>query len=674
MNHCITLLTAILLTLLPGVAIAAIPSTVQIAGYLYSPGGPAPDGDYYMGFNVLDGPKGAIVWSESGIKVAVKNGHFGHGLGSIKALGAGSIGADRWLEIQIGAEPALPPVPIRSVMAALRAGIAEGLDCSGCIEAAHIDVKALQPYAKFADLGGFAKTGDLQVFAKSADLAEYVKANALAKVAGTGSFKDLTDPPKLSDVALSGAFGDLIGIPALAKVGSACGTGLVVKGIKADGSLDCTAGGVSADTLPKDGLDEISNGLLTTQFTEVAVSANVPLAIPDNLGAGINDTLEVPDFGTVQSLSVSIDIGNSDISKIRVSVFDPSGGVYKLHDLTGTGKVLKATYPTPDKVASGDLTTWIGKNPKGTWSINVTDLAGTPGGKDGAIAGWSIKVGILSSKKATATSAFQLMPQQSAPLPCTLSNMGTLYFDVQSKSIRYCDGGVWRNLADTCGNGILESGEECDDSNNVSGDGCSNICQATYGAAKTKPGVSCLEIQATQKAAKEIAKDGNYWIKAPKGQVIQVGCDMTTETGGYTYFAVDAGKTTFRHTEDNTCKDYGLDIVMPRSIEQWTWMLAKYGNSYFTTIPGVYKTGNGGNYTGCAMRSPASYGSGCSDWRVGDGGRWWLRDSTFGEPNGDYEANCWLSMYNWVAGDIQFNDGTCSYSTAKYLCSTNDKK
>ena len=76
----------------------------------------------------------------------------------------------------------------------------------------------------------------------------------------------------------------------------------------------------------------------------------------------------------------------------------------------------------------------------------------------------------------------------------------------------------------------------------------------------------------------------------------------------------------------------------------------------------------------CAMRNPTSYGSGCSDWKVPDGGRWWLRDSTYGEPNGDYDGNCWLSMYNHSAGDIQFNDGNCSYATTKYLCSTNDKK
>jgi hypothetical protein len=91
-------------------------------------------------------------------------------------------------------------------------------------------------------------------------------------------------------------------------------------------------------------------------------------------------------------------------------------------------------------------------------------------------------------------------------------------------------------------------------------------------------------------------------------------------------------------------------------------------------MPGVTKGGSGGNYTGCIMRNPNSYGSGCPDWGVPDGGRWWMRDSTYGEPNGNYTGNCWLSMYKFDPNDIQFDDNYCLFSTSKYICSTNDKK
>ena len=666
-------LIAILIAL-PASALA-VPQNLAIDGVVQSAGGgPVADGVYGMTFTLLDGAKGNAVWAEPATPLTLSGGHFSHTLGTIKPISGATVAGERWLQIQVNSEPPMAAVPFRSVWSALRAEVADSLECSGCIGASQLDPKALQAYAKTADLGVYAKSADLSAYAQKADLSEYAKVNALAKVAGSGSFKDLSDKPNLADVATTGNYADLLGVPVLAKVGTSCGTGLVVAGLKADGSLDCVAGGVTAANLPPDGLDEISNGLLTNQFTEATASATVPIDIPDALGSGVSDLLVVPDFGLAQTISVSIDISNSNIGNLRVTVYDPNGVDYKLYDQSGSGTSLKGTYTATSKLVSGNLGAWVGKNPKGNWSITVADLLGTQGGKDGKINAWSISVGVMSSKKAAATSAFQMMPQASAPVPCNKSNMGTLYFDINSKTLRYCDGTSYRNLADTCGNGILENGEECDDGNNISGDGCSNTCQASYGAVKTKPGVSCLEIQAKQKATGETSKDGNFWITAPKGQVIQVGCDMTTEGGGYTYFPVDAGKTTFKYTEDNTCKDYGLDIVFPRSKEQWTWMLTKYGNSYFSTIPGVYKTNDGGNYTGCAMRHPGSYGSGCADWRVGDGGRWWMRDSTYSEPNGDYQNNCWLSMYNWDPSNIQFNDGTCSYSTAKYLCSTNDKK
>ena len=162
--------------------------------------------------------------------------------------------------------------------------------------------------------------------------------------------------------------------------------------------------------------------------------------------------------------------------------------------------------------------------------------------------------------------------------------------------------------------------------------------------------------------------DGTYWIDPNNSGPIEAICDMTTEGGGYTYYGVN-GIGTSRFTDNNTCKSLGMDIVFPRSQAHWVSMVARFDTSYFATIPGVYKTGNGGNYTNCAMNS-----NGCSDWRVGDGGRWWLRDTSYSEPNGDYVANCWLSAsLSGGTGNITFNDGNCSYSTSKYVCSTNDK-
>lgn len=178
-------------------------------------------------------------------------------------------------------------------------------------------------------------------------------------------------------------------------------------------------------------------------------------------------------------------------------------------------------------------------------------------------------------------------------------------------------------------------------------------------------GYSCLDLLTTGYSL----GDGNYWIDPSNGNPVEVICDMSTEGGGYTYYGVSGGITTSRFTENNTCKGLGMDIVYPRSEAHWNSMNARFDTSYFNAVPGVYKTNDGGNYTGCVMNS-----SGCSDWRVGDGGRWWLRDSTYSEPNGDYTANCWLETRSVSpASNIEFNDGYCGTSTSKYVCSTNDK-
>ena len=57
-----------------------------------------------------------------------------------------------------------------------------------------------------------------------------------------------------------------------------------------------------------------------------------------------------------------------------------------------------------------------------------------------------------------------------------------------------------------------------------------------------------------------------------------------------------------------------------------------------------------------------------------DIGTWWLRDTPYSEPNGDYTANCFLNLYgSWTPSSLTFNDGGCSYGSGNnYICSTND--
>lgn len=58
-------------------------------------------------------------------------------------------------------------------------------------------------------------------------------------------------------------------------------------------------------------------------------------------------------------------------------------------------------------------------------------------------------------------------------------------------SDRYIEGfffGIPERVISICGNGIVETGEQCDDGNTISGDGCSSACQVEGGVIPSPPG------------------------------------------------------------------------------------------------------------------------------------------------------------------------------------------
>jgi hypothetical protein len=73
------------------------------------------------------------------------------------------------------------------------------------------------------------------------------------------------------------------------------------------------------------------------------------------------------------------------------------------------------------------------------------------------------------------------------------------------------------------------------------------------------------------------------------------------------------------------------------------------------------------------MRQGNYYGSGYNDWQVIDGGRWWIRNNGFGEPNGDYDGYGGLGMYGQSGYEMGFNDGGAAGAGGQYICSTNAK-
>ena len=192
---------------------------------------------------------------------------------------------------------------------------------------------------------------------------------------------------------------------------------------------------------------------------------------------------------------------------------------------------------------------------------------------------------------------------------------------------------------------------------------------------------------------------GWYWIKSPTmPNPLQMYVDKTEDGGGYDFYPITAGPSVNYVNVNNGGTALGLDIVYPRSKNHWKAMsnavistIATSRNAggtysqFFLTTYGVYRVGTAGNgngdYRSKIMRSDEYGGTtNTKDWRVKDGGMWWMRDGIYGEPNGDYTDYGFLGMgsfsnpYNLT--NIEFNDGyCCSYATGNYyLVSSNTKK
>lgn len=182
---------------------------------------------------------------------------------------------------------------------------------------------------------------------------------------------------------------------------------------------------------------------------------------------------------------------------------------------------------------------------------------------------------------------------------------------------------------------------------------------------------------------------GFYWIKSSSmPNALQMYVNMTEDGGGYDFYFITSGPSVSSYNSTNGGTALGLDLVYPRTKYHWRAMSSVVANhrpsgtyaDYFQTTYGVFG-GFAGNYTSTIMRDARNYGSGSLAHQVKDGGKWWLRDSTFGEPNGDYTVGGFFGLqaggytfpnpYNLE--DIGFNDGG-AYSTGNYyLVSTNAK-
>jgi len=122
-------------------------------------------------------------------------------------------------------------------------------------------------------------------------------------------------------------------------------------------------------------------------------------------------------------------------------------------------------------------------------------------------------------------------------------------------------------------------------------------------------------------------------------------------------------------TQSNSCPS-GTKIFSPRTRGDWKTFISSAGplNAPHFIID-VTRPANGCG--GCTRHAMNSKVAAQATWRTQDGSPWWLRSTTYGEPNGDYHANCFLHLWRTPhnsENNIQFNDGSCHYHSRSYYC------
>ncbi|MCB9737970.1 MAG: hypothetical protein H6747_01805 [Deltaproteobacteria bacterium] len=584
--------TLVSATLMAPQIFAAAPGRTVVEGVLSASGGPAADGEYALSFAVYDGKEAqSAALTVPVAKVAVVGGRFAATL-PLDAAAAAKLAAlaDPWLGVTVGSDPELPRQAMGAAPYALVAGSVGCVGCVGGDTLANGSIAAAKlgfNYAGSSTKGGaaldLACTGCVGVSEMKFDGDVDLGGNSIKAKNAT-----LSGDVVAKTVTATAFIGDGSKLTGLALPSGTCPAGQVVTGIATDGKLTCKS---VADALPKDGLDEVSNGLLKNQFVETVASAGA-VAIPDNTGATATSILTAPSYGTVQGLTVKVKLENTDLSTVSIKLLPPDDKKvgYVLCDPCGDkdSKALDASWSDAKAPKSGDLAAWIGKDVAGTWNLVVNDasfcikqaagndaLCDLDNKTDGAITSWSLEFATLSSKKVQLGGALLFHVSETEPIPCTTATFGATYANPKDKAVYVCNGKDYAAI------------------------------YLTIPGSKENPVSSCKDLQTKVPEA----KSGNYWI-ANNGNPVELYCDMVTEGGGWTVL-FDETKVACGQNWADWSDNKGTDATVAGQC---------------TRVHGVWGSGGGGD------RTISTYGVPHAALRVF--GRYYAVDSWDNESNG----------------------------------------
>ena len=152
---------------------------------------------------------------------------------------------------------------------------------------------------------------------------------------------------------------------------------------------------------------------------------------------------------------------------------------------------------------------------------------------------------------------------------------------------------------------------------------------------------------------------------SPKTCTVQQVTLKGTYAAGKLVIVTDGLKIS-KSIQKNSCPT-GWKLWSPQSKQDWQTVISS------TEIPAaphvivdITRPLNGcGGCTRYPMKSTVDQQS---SWVTSDGSPWWLRDTKYNEPNGDYVANCYLHVYSTKPEDVRFNDAKCAVFSTHYLC------
>jgi len=170
---------------------------------------------------------------------------------------------------------------------------------------------------------------------------------------------------------------------------------------------------------------------------------------------------------------------------------------------------------------------------------------------------------------------------------------------------------------------------------------CQNVQQSLTPKEGSPEGCTCKRVQLT----------GEYSAK------ILIKCEKCLDV--------------YKSTDKNSCPS-GTKIFSPASREDWKTFI---GSADPLRSPNFIiditrpSNGCGGTDTECTSSAMNSGIPAQATWTTSDASPWWLRDTKYGSPTGNYDANCYMTILSQAnENSITFGNDACKFHSRSYYC------